>query len=287
MKNQTALDVQADGLVAGLMVVGFHGAMAPDETPAKLGPVYANARGCLSRIVDVGPTRATPIHRVRIESFEPPLGDDEPLPGNGTRVGPWSVRLGNVVMAIGPDERRRAAELRRYANEHGTASVRRFLDWFGGAEVPSDDLLCERREEIALWYCTEDDGFSLLACVHHVVKDAFFAALRSQSPSELEEMAWWLSRAAIDDHDIYLAGAALRRLDSPAWELLIREGLHLPKRAQWKDGLEKAERTLNHPPPVALPPLSALAAPAAIGSLLSRGRSDVRKLYTTAEAKAA
>lgn len=120
MKNQTALDVQEDGLVAGLMVVGFHGAMAPDETPAKLGP----------------------------------------------------------------DERRRAAELRRYANEHGTASVRRFLDWFGGAEVPSDDLLCERREEIALWYCTEDDGFSLLACVHHVVKDAFFARdpLRNSDP---------------------------------------------------------------------------------------------------------
>jgi hypothetical protein len=189
-------------------------------------------------------------------------------------------------MAIGPDERRRALELRRYASEHGTVYVRRFLEWFGRAELPSDELLCERREDIALWYCTEDDGFSLLACVHHVVKEAFFAALRSQS-SDLEEMAWWLSRAAIDDHDIYLAGAALRRIDSPAWELLIREGLHLPKQAQWKDGLDKAERTLNHPPPLALPPPSALVAPAAIGSLLSRGRIDVRKLFTTPEAKAA
>jgi hypothetical protein len=284
MKNKAALEVQADGLVAGLMVVGFHGAMAADETPAKLGPVYANARGCLSRIVDVGPTRGTPINHVRIESFEPPLGDGEPLPGNGTRVGPWSARLGNVIMAIGPDERRRAPELRRYASEHGTASVRRFLDWFESEESRSDVLLCERAEKIALWYCTEDDGFSLLACVHHVVKEAFFAALRSQSSSDLEEMAWWLSRAAVDDHDIYLAGAALRRIDSPAWELLIREGLHLPKKEQWKDGLEKAERTLNYPPPAALPPPSA---PAGIGSLLSRGRSDLRKLFTTAEAEAA
>lgn len=287
MTKKSTLEVQADGLVAGLMVVGFHGAMASDETPAKLGPVYANARGCLSRIVDVGPTRATPIHHVRIEFFEPPLGDDAPLPGNGTRVGPWNARLGNVVMAIGPDERRRAPELRRYANEHGTASVRRFLDWFSGAELSSDELLCERREDIALWYCTEDDGFSLLACVHHVVKEAFFAALRSQSPSELEEMAWWLSRAAIDDHDIYLAGAALRWIDSPAWELVIREGLHLPKQEQWQDGLEKAERSLTHPPPVALPPPPAPAARAAIGSLLSRTRSDIRKFFTTAEAEAA
>ena len=287
MKNKAMLDVQADGLVPGLMVVGFHGAMAADETPAKLGPVYANTIGCLSRIVEVGPTRATPIHKMRIESFEPPLRDGEPLPGNGTRIGPWSARLGNVVMAIGPDERRRVAELRRQASGHGTASVQRFLDWFDGAELRSDELFCERSDEIALWYCTEDDGFALLACVHHVVKDAFFAALRSQSSPDLEEMAWWLSRAAIDDHDIYLAGAALRRIDSPAWELLIREGLHLPKKEQWKDGLEKAERTLNHPPPVALPPLGALEAPPGIGSLLSRSRSDIRKFFTTAEAEAA
>ena len=284
MTNKAMLDVQADGLVPGLMVVGFHGAMAADETPAKLGPVYVNATGCLSRIVEVGPTRATPIHEVQFESFEPPLRDGEPLPGNGTRIGPWSARLGNIVMAVGPDERRRVAELRRYASGHSTASVQRFLDWFEGAELRSDELFCERSDEIALWYCTEDDGFALLACVHHVVKDAFFAALRSQSLPDLEEMAWWLSRAAIDDHDIYLAGAALRRMDAPAWDVLVREGLHLPKKEQWKDGLEKAERTLNHPPPVALPSLRAAKSKLAIGAPLDCVRVDVRKRFLTDEA---
>ena len=55
----------------GLTVVGFHGAMAADETPAKLGPVYVNQAGCLTRIVEVGPTQATPIHKIRVESFAP------------------------------------------------------------------------------------------------------------------------------------------------------------------------------------------------------------------------
>ncbi|MEO5725620.1 MAG: hypothetical protein ABI134_31035 [Byssovorax sp.] len=229
MTKKALIDVQADGLVPGLTVVGFHGAMAADETPAKLGPVYADAAGCLTRIVEVGPTRATPIHKMRVEAFEPPLSDREPLPGNGTRIGPWSARLGNVVTAIGPDERHKVVELRRYASTHGTPSVQRFIAWFANHELRSEDLQCELQGEIALWYCTPDDGFALLKCVHHVVKDAFFAAVRSQSSADMEETAWWLSRAAVDDHDIYLAGAALRRMDSPAWELLVREGLALTK----------------------------------------------------------
>jgi len=287
MTNKAMLDVQADGLVPGLTVVGFHGAMAADETPAKLGQVYVNAAGCLTRIIELGPTRATPIHQLRIEPFEPPLRNEEPLPGNGTRIGPWSARLGNVIMAIGPDERRKVAELRRYASTHSTASVQHFLEWFAGISPRSDELLCERRDEISFWYCTADDGFALLTCVHHVVKDEFFAAVRSRSSTDLEEMAWWLSRAAVDDHDIYLAGAALRQMDSPAWEVLIREGLHLPKKEQWKDGLEKAEWNLNHPPPIALPSLPNEETKSRIGSPLSLGRSNVRKLFTTPEADAA
>ncbi|MFS8065575.1 MAG: hypothetical protein ACMG6S_04305 [Byssovorax sp.] len=284
MTKKALIDVQADGLVPGLTVVGFHGAMAADETPAKLGPVYANAAGRLTRIVEVGPTRATPIHRMRIESFEPPLADGGPLPGNGTRIGPWSARLGNVVMAIGPYEQRKVAELRRYASTHGTPPVERFIEWFANHELRSEDLQCERQNEIALWCCTAGDGFALLKCVHHVVKDAFFAAVRSQSSADMEETAWWLSRAAVDDHDIYLAGAALRRMDSPAWELLVREGLHLPKKAQWKDGLEAAERTLDHPPPVATSLPAHKPAIATIGSTLMNKRSELRNLFMTPEA---
>lgn len=284
MTKKALLDVQADGLVPGLTVIGFHGAMAADETPAKLGPVYANAAGCLTRIVAVGPTRATPIHKMRIESFEPPLGKEEPLPGNGTRIGPWSARLGNVVMAIGPVEQRKLAELRRYAKTHGTAAVQRFIEWFAGAAPRAEDLLCEQQEDIALWYCTADDGFALLKCVHHVVKDAFFAAVRSQSSTDMEETAWWLSRAAVDDHDIYLAGAALRRMDSPAWELLVREGLHLPKKEQWKEGLEEADRALAHPPPIAVSLLAYDPGPAAISPVLKRYRSALRDLFMTPEA---
>jgi hypothetical protein len=284
MTKTALLDVQADGLVPGLTVVGFHGAMAADETPAKLGPVYANAAGCLTRIVEVGPTRATPIHKVRVEAFEPPLADGELLPGNGTRIGPWNARLGNVVMAIGPEERRKVAELRRYASTHGTPSVQRFIEWFASHEPRSEELQCERQNGIALWYCTVEDGFSLLKCVHQVVKDAFFAAVRAPSSADVEEMAWWLSRAAIDDHDIYLAGVALRRIDSPAWEMLVREGLHLAKKEQWKEGLEEAERALDRPPPVAVSPLAHKPAVTTIGSTLMNKRSELRSLFMTPEA---
>jgi hypothetical protein len=189
-------------------------------------------------------------------------------------------------MAIGPEEKRNIAELRKYASAHGTDLVQRFIEWFAGDEPRSDALSCERSEEIALWYCTADDGFSLLGCVHRVVKDAFFATVRSASP-DVEEKAWWLSRAAIDDHDIYLAAAALRQMDAPAWDVLIREGLHLPKKEQWTDGLEKAEWHLAHPPLVALPSLGpALAKPATLPPVI-RDRNDLRKRYMTPEADAA
>jgi hypothetical protein len=276
MTTTTELDILADGSLPGLTVVGFHGHMDVDETPAKLGPVYANEAGCLTRIVEVGPTQWTRSGRMRTESFPPPLRDDQPLPGEGTRIGKWKARLGNVVMAVGPEERGRITEVRRIARDHGSAAAEQFIEWFAGRERCSDELACERQGEIALWYCAERDGFSLLECVHRVVKDAFFQAVRARSSPEIEEMAWWLSRAAVDDQDIYLAAAALRWVASPAWEVLIREGLHLPDEKDWRVGLEKAAWHMERPPAVAVAEREITPVPR---SDVYRHRAAVRALY--------
>ncbi|MFO0757532.1 MAG: hypothetical protein U0359_13635 [Byssovorax sp.] len=279
MTKEKFLEILPDGKIAGLTVAGFHGRMAADETPARLAAVFLDASGSPTSIVEVGPTTWTPAGKARIESFPPAIAEGESLPGEGTRTRRWSARSGNLFMALGPDERGRVGELRGYAQRHGTARVRRFVDWFGGSTPVDDTLQAERQGEIALWYCSEDDAFSLLDCVHRVVKDVFFRAWKGQSPEEIEDVAWWLSRAAVSDHDIYLSAAALRRVDSPAWELLLREGLHLPEKAQWSEGLAAAEWQLEHPPLIAeaeeeMPP----------SQTRYKSQAQVRKLFSATPA---
>lgn len=249
----TLLDARPDGAVNGLHVAGFHGDVAADETPAKLGPVHVDAAWCHARIVEVGPTRHTPAGQVRIETFPPPLSKDaqEPLPGRGTRIGPWPARLGNTIMAVGPEERRLLRKLREAAGRRGVGRVASFLDWFATSATRSDDLCCERQDGIAIWYCDANEGFALLEAVHGAVRDELFDAIRDGDADAMEEAAWWLSRAAIADEDIWLAGAALRRVASLDWEALIRQGLQLGKKADLRKGLAKAEWHIDHPPPVA------------------------------------
>jgi len=48
------------------------------------------------------------------------------------------------------------------------------------------------------------------------------AFAQGQPPSELEKAAWWLSRAALSDEDLYLAAAALKHAGSPDAEAMLR-----------------------------------------------------------------
>lgn len=283
----TLLQVGSDGSVKGLRVVGFHGDVDGDETPAKLGPVYVDGAGSLAHVVELGPTRSTPAGQIRIETYPPPFPEHGPLPGQGTRIGPWPAQPAGVVMAVGPQERRLIGELRRQARTRGRGRVPSFVEWFASDEQRSDALSCERQEDVALWCCREDEAFSLLECVHRVVRDVFFEAVRSRTPDALEDAAWWLQRAAIADEDIFLAGAALRSLALPEWKILVREALHLPKESDWEAKLAEAARYLEHPPPVVVPqpsPRVDQAPPSAIGAPLSKCRSTMRHLFASAAA---
>jgi hypothetical protein len=238
--STSVLHINAEGFIQGLSVIGFHGYVEPDETPARLGPVYVDAQGCHARIAEVGLTQ------VRIESYPPPLPAEGPLPGDGTRAGPWAARVGYTIIAIGPEEKRRGDALRRHAaRENGR--VAGFLAWFVGSELRSSELCCERREDsVALWYCAEREGFTLRDSIVRVAKAELVETIRQGSSFEaIEDVAWWLSRAAVAEADIFLAGASLRRAMSPHWEDMLRAILRLPRDRDLHADLAKAEETLK------------------------------------------
>ena len=127
--------------------------------------------------------------------------------------------------------------------------MEKFVRWLGSGRDRDLELACERIEDAAAWYCTRAESFALFERIRRVVLDDFFHAVRAGAAEAIEEHAWWLSRAAIADDDIWLAGAALRRVASLDWEVVIREGLHLPDDADLAPELKKADWHLRHPPP--------------------------------------
>jgi hypothetical protein len=67
--------------------------------------------------------------------------------------------------------------------------------------------------------------------------------------------AFWLSRVvAYPETDFYLAAEALRRVDSPHWKFMLREGLRLKDEAAWEAGLKEAAYAFDGPGEAPSPP---------------------------------
>jgi hypothetical protein len=155
-------------------------------------------------------------------------------------------------VVVGPREIERAHRLLPRRERAEPPRVEAFVHWLRVGGERDEALQAMRGEGGATWYCTQAESFALFERIHRVVREELFDALREGAPEMIEDRAFWLSRAAIADLDIWLAGAALQRVASPDWEVVIREGLHLPKDRDISAELRQAEWHLDHPPPVGM-----------------------------------
>lgn len=211
--------------IPGIRVIGFHGEVDAADTPARRAPVLVDEEGWLVRLIPareasaeaLGEERAVPVH---IERGQLQVGSEGPLPGVGTRLGPWPAHLGHTVVLLGQCELRAAARLVAHtaAEESGP---RRLIEWLAqGCPAPAPEGTSQQ-EGLVAWYCPEGEAHALW---ESILREARLAALRSfgGSPSLLEEAAWWLSRAALSDEDLYLAGACLKHAGSPHAEGMLQ-----------------------------------------------------------------
>jgi len=239
-----------DGTLPGVWVIAIHGHLHADATPARRAPVYADDGNRLLRIVEVQETPSG--SDVLVEIAHPPLQREGDLPGYATRVGPWPARLDDHVIMLGPAEVSQAHRLRARLHREEPPRVEAFVRWLRSGQGRDEALQAERIEDGVAWYCTQPESFALFQRVHRLAREELFEAVREGDADAIEENAWWLSRAAIADQDIWLAGAALRRVASLDWEIVIREGLQLRGKYDLTAGLAKADWHLDHPPPVPL-----------------------------------
>jgi hypothetical protein len=172
---------------------------------------------------------------------------NEPLPGVGTRVGPWNARLGYRIVMVGPEECSRAQELKALLRSSAPPRVSRFLDWLSSLAQASDELECEviSDSNLRAWHCTPEEGLSLWQCIRRVAEKQVFRAAASSDPGALEDASWWLWRAAVVQEDIFLAAAGLERAGSPHAQMLLREGARSMKEEEKQLRFQRAKRRLE------------------------------------------
>lgn len=251
-KQNNLLRVGADGLLPGLCVIGHHGRLGQDQTPARRGAVLADAAGHIVDPRETRPARTrkgapTGKREVALERIGR-VGPDGELPGIGTRIGPWPARLDHYVVLLGERELRCVDRIARAeAARSEPARVREVLRWLAGSEARSDQLTCERLGGLIAWYCSEDEAFALWTQIQPVAREDLFAVRRSGN-QEIINAAYWLTRAAMSDADIYLAVAAMRGAGYSHWRTVLEGGVQRATEDQMQEGLGGAEDLLARTP---------------------------------------
>lgn len=275
MSKRRRIRADRDGLLPGVRVIGLHGHLHPTETPARSAPVLVDEQDCLLRVLEVRPVEEG--FDVEIETAGPPIPASGDLPGHGTRVGPWPAIVGHHVVVVGPGEIERAERLEPRSVLGEPSRVARFVRWLLTGGDPGE-ISCQKVQNTAVWYCSKAESFALFERIHSVVQDELFdamARLKAERPgarSHVEDVAFWLSRAATGDQDIYRAAAALRRCGSQDWRVMLREGLRLKNEEDWARGLADANALFDSAPAPERP------LPAE-GPKLAHGRATVRSRF--------
>jgi hypothetical protein len=223
------VEVSLEGEVPGIRVIGFHGEVDAAHTPARRAPLLVDEEGWLVRLspeeLSTGEEASTgpAFHRVRIERGLLQVNTETgPLPGVGTKLGPWPARVGDTVVLLGEAERRAAAHLASLVTA-GEPEVREFVFWVARGCPPAAPARAVQLDTLVAWCCSMEEAHSLW---RHVLQEARLAVMsafaQGQPPHALEEAAWWLSRAALTDEDLYLSAAALKHAGTPDAEAMLR-----------------------------------------------------------------
>lgn len=244
-----------------LQVVAFHGVVVPGRSPGLHGAVVVDRDGHL-------------VHDDGSVDAQVSIAPEGPLPGEGTRIGPWPHAPGKVVITVD-----RALLRKARAKAHGDLDcrpdVRRFLD---AVEVNDSKALARHHAQrvdtsksVVAWYATIAEVESLRALLRAVAYDDLRAALARGGDLFIREEAWQLQRAATTPDDEIFALAALQIAGIEAAEVrelldeLVRDVPARERRRGFTAALKRAR---------------SLKKPAARGAA-SEDRERVRERYLT------
>ncbi|MDI1430891.1 hypothetical protein [Polyangium sorediatum] len=237
--STNVLRLGTDGRLPGIRVVGFHGKVGTEQTPARRGPVLADEHGRLVRVLE---GERSP-REVLVEIDAEPLPEGE-LPGIGTRLSSVPALFGDRVVIVGDRERRSSWRLTPQTSETSTPCVEEFVAWLGGTEPRSERLRCERVDDVVAWVCSPDEAFALWKRIEAVAEEELVRALGRDKQS-LVNASFWLSRASVAERSMYLAAAGLSRAGSPHVEALLRAGLRNRTEEERRRGVEEAAAVLE------------------------------------------
>lgn len=223
-RSARKLAAQADGSIVDLRVVGFNGRLGANQTPARRGPVFADASNRLVAIRESSP--APDGFTLTVEVTDRPIPEDV-WSTTGTRLDPpWPARLGNVVVIVGERETLHARSMARQSRAADVAGVREFLHWLVLDVERSDELCCARVGELVAWYCTPEQSRGLWACVAEEARTEVQRCVQRGDLPGLAGASFWLQRAALADSDIALAIAGLRHAEDSRWEAMRDAGFY-------------------------------------------------------------
>jgi hypothetical protein len=280
------LHSDAGGMIAGLHVVGIQGRFDDNQTPALGAPVLADSQGRRVAIREANPSGDQEGYRLSVDVARRKI-DDEAWSNTATRIHPaWPARLGNIVAVVGDRESSRCRELAQLEAAPGeSADVVAFLNWLSTDALRSEELGCACIDGLAAWYCTRAQARSLWRRIAAIAKRDVLEAAASNQSALLERASLWLSRAAGDEADMYLAVAGVRRAGYRHWQALLDAGVRSGSSASRLAAVDAAERLL--PPPrtpsldLPIPPMSRLSRRAVLESV-SRLREANRHAQVSA-----
>lgn len=255
MMQTREMQAKADGLVPDLRVVGYHGRLGADQTPAKRAPVYADVK---NRLVDLGfPVEAPPAsakkankgRTVTVKILPRPI-PEEVWTSTGTRIEPsWPARLKDVVVILGPRETQHASALAATFVKDEPEHVLAFFKWLVTGQPRSEPLRCERLGDLVAWCCAPEEASALWQRLAPLARKEVLQRAGQSDDAELKKASFWLSRAATGDEDMYLAAAGLKRASYRHWKALLDAGVRSGTDEERLARVEAAVQKLPKPAP--------------------------------------
>jgi uncharacterized protein (DUF952 family) len=218
-----------------LRVIGFHGHVTPGRSPGLRGPVVVDAQDHF-------------VHPDGEIDRDVTIADDAPLPGDGTRIGPWPYEPEKVVLVV---DRPLLRKVRVLARRRGvTGDVETFLH---AATVDGSALRASTAQQLGdvnapiAWYASRANVDVLRVLLRDLALDDLQHEVASGGNVFVRLYAWQLQRSAVTVDDDLVAIAALEHsgLDkADVNELRDDLARDLPARAR-AARLEKARETVR------------------------------------------
>lgn len=208
-----SFNIHDDGKISELTMVGFHGRIGADQTPARRPPVLVH-KNRLAKILSNN--NKTAIVAVRKSD----ILDEEWLHGTKIDLG-WPAILNNYVTVVHRKDVDCIIENASIENTRNEGVFFNFLQWYKSENDRPDDLLTLRFGEFIVWYTDADASNRLRSYISDIARLQVVEAFRKKDNIGLKKKSFWLSRSAISKEDILLAAVGLREAGNIYWKMMI------------------------------------------------------------------